>query len=76
MRVICKEKCMEYGGKKPYWCSPDVGDELDVLDVVIYGGQIWYDLAGYDDFLYDADYFDVIPDTPAEVKTEIEFVTA
>lgn len=76
MRVRCKEKCKDYNGKRPYWCSPDVDDECEVIDVVISGGQLWYDLAGYDDFLYDADCFEVIKDTPAEVIEEQELITA
>jgi hypothetical protein len=78
MRVRCKEKCKEYSGELPYWYSPDVGDEIDVVDAVVQHGKLWYDLAGYEEFLYDAEKFEVIRNEPAEVieETEPAYATA
>lgn len=76
MRVRCKEKCIEYIGQLPYWYSPEVGDEIDVIDAVLQFGKLWYDLAGYDEFLYDARNFEVIREQPAMVSTELETATA
>lgn len=78
MKVRCKIKCTEYSGTNPYWYSPDVDDVIEVVDVVMQLGKKWYDLLGYSEFLYDADCFEVVRDTPAEVieEQETELVTA
>lgn len=72
-KVICIVKPVRYGGLKPYWYSPDVGDILEVISVKCFFGDLYYELAGYSEFLYDADCFAEIQDQPAEI-TEKEIV--
>lgn len=76
MKVRCKTKCTGYSGTNPYWYSPDVDDVLEVSDVLFELGKKWYEFVSYPEFIYDADCFEVIKYTPAEVIEETEMVTA
>jgi hypothetical protein len=65
LRVICIKKCNEYYGELSYWYSPEVGDELVVINSEKRYGRLFYDLEGYPEFLYDSKYFATLPDADA-----------
>lgn len=72
MKVVCVEKCTEYLGKMPYWYSPEVGDEITVLDIEEHCGRTFYDLEGYPEFLYDSKFFAILPSPSADDMAEAE----